>query len=465
MATIEGRKGKGGKINCYRITVAQGRDSTGRQIRRRTTWTPPRPNMTPRQIEKALAAAVFEFEQSVKEGFLLDQRQTFAAYADYVISLKARTGVRPRTVDRYRELLPRINAAIGHMKLSDIRPQHLNAFYKNLGEEGIREDGERATAKIDLVAWMKNARTTRAKIALDAGVSPGTVTVAFRGQPIRRSTAEAIAAAMGERLQDVFTLKRDIRPLSDKTILEHHRLISTVLAQAEKEMLVKFNPAAKATPPKVQHKEPDYYQPEEVDAILDALETAPLKWKVITYLLIDTGCRRGEIMGLKWDSVDLATGILTIERALLYSQTRGVYEGPPKSGKSRTVRVAKETLALLKHHRVAQMELQLTNGDRWVNSGYVFTQDNGERMNPDSVTDWPGKFSAARSLPHIHPHAFRHTAASTMIASGVDLVTTANELGHANATITATIYAHQIAHAKAKAEEARSSVFSRLKRA
>ncbi len=465
MATVEKRRNKSGEVIGYRITVAQGRDSTGRQIRRRTTWTPPRPNMTPRQIEKALAAAVFEFEQSVKEGFLLDQRQTFAAYADYVISLKERTGVRPRTVDRYRDLLPRINTAIGHMKLSDIRPQHLNAFYKNLGEEGIREDGERATAKIDLVAWMKKARTTRSKIAQDAGVSPGTVTVAFRGQPIRRSTAEAIAAAMGERFQDVFTTKRDTRPLSDKTILEHHRLISTVLAQAEKEMLVKFNPAAKATPPKAQRKEPDYYQPEEVDAILDALETAPLKWKVITYLLIDTGCRRGEAMGLKWDSVDLASGILTIERALLYSQARGVYEGPPKSGKSRTVRIAKETLALLKQHRVAQLELQLANGDRWVNSGYVFTQDNGERMNPDSVTDWLGKFSAAHGLPHIHPHAFRHTAASTMIASGVDLVTTANELGHANATITATIYAHQIAHAKAKAEEARSSVFSHRKRA
>ncbi len=65
------------------------------------------------------------------------------------------------------------------------------------------------------------------------------------------------------------------------------------------------------------------------------------------------------------------------------------------------------------------------------------------------MTDWLGKFSAANDLPHIHPHAFRHTAASTMIASGVDLVTTANELGHTNATITATIYAHQIAHAKA----------------
>ena len=63
-------------------------------------------------------------------------------------------------------------------------------------------------------------------------------------------------------------------------------------------------------------------------------------------------------------------------------------------------------------------------------------------------------------LPHIHPHAFRHTAASTMIANGVDLVTTANELGHANATTTASIYAHQIAIAKAKAANVRAGVFA-----
>lgn len=81
-------------------------------------------------------------------------------------------------------------------------------------------------------------------------------------------------------------------------------------------------------------------------------------------------------------------------------------------------------------------------------------------MNPDSITDWLNNFSEKHHLPHIHPHAFRHTAASTMIANGVDIVTTANELGHANATTTANIYAHQIAMAKARAAEVRGGVFS-----
>ena len=102
-------------------------------------------------------------------------------------------------------------------------------------------------------------------------------------------------------------------------------------------------------------------------------------------------------------------------------------------------------------------------GDRWQETGFVFTRDDGRYMDPTAVTGWLAKFSEQHGLPHLHPHAFRHTAASTMIANGVDLVTTANELGHTNATTTAIIYAHQIATAKAKASDVRSQVFRHRK--
>ena len=102
----------------------------------------------------------------------------------------------------------------------------------------------------------------------------------------------------------------------------------------------------------------------------------------------------------------------------------------------------------------------IANGDKWTENGYVFTRDDGNLMNPDSITAWLNRFSAQNDLPHIHPHAFRHTAASTMIANGVDLVTTAAELGHANANTTATIYAHQIAIARAIAADVRAGVFA-----
>ena len=92
--------------------------------------------------------------------------------------------------------------------------------------------------------------------------------------------------------------------------------------------------------------------------------------------------------------------------------------------------------------------------------GYVFTKDNGEWLSPDSITQWLSVFSDRHGLPHIHPHAFRHTAASLMIANGVDLVATAAELGHANVSTTTNIYAHQIAKSRVLAANIRGGVFA-----
>lgn len=463
MATIEPRRNKTGEITSYRITVAGGMDSSGRQIRHRMTWKPDR-QMTARQTEKALARVAADFEREIEQGYQIDHKQTFATYAAYVLDLKERTGTKPRTIDNYQKLLPRINQAIGHLKLADIRPQHLNSFYKNLGEYGIRADGGKATACIDIAAYLRRKHLSRAEIARRAGVSSSTVSAAVSGKTISKAKAEAIAAALGANLTEYFRVDQDTAPLSPSTILAYHALISSVLTQAEKEMLVPYNAAEKATPPKLQKHDPDYFQPDQIEEILHALETAPLKWKTLVYVLIDTGCRRGEACGMQWTDIDFCNGTWTIDHQLLYSPKLGVYAGTTKTGKARTVTLSPLTLTLLKTHRRTQWELQLSNGDRWHDTGYVFTQDNGKCIFPDSITDWLGKFSKANNLPHIHPHAFRHTAASLMIAGGADLVTTANELGHANATTTANIYAHAIMEAQAKATEARHSVLSQFEK-
>lgn len=460
MATIEKLIGK--TSSTYRITVYSGFDTQGKRIRHRQTYKPD-PGMTPRQIEKAVQRAATDFERSIEQGFVLDNRQTFAEYAAYVLDLKERSGTKPKTLDRYRELMGRINQAIGHMKLADIRPQHLNSFYKNLSEPGIRETGGIATAKIDLATWLKANKKSRASIARAAGVAASTVSAAARGQPIQEVKAEAIAQAMEKRLGDVFNVEYDMEPLSDKTVLAYHRLISIILAQAEKEMLVPYNAAAKATPPKAAKKAPNYFQPETISEILKALEAEPLKWQLITHLLLVTGCRCGEIMGLKWDKVDFKTNRLKIDRELIISKSKGVHESTTKTNDIRYLTLPTETMVLLRKHKREQLRLQLANGDRWIDTGYVFTQDNGDHMNPDSVTGWLYGFSRRHGLPHINPHAFRHTVASVLLANGTDIVTVAAQLGHASASTTENFYAHIIEDNKAKASECIADVLLRKK--
>ena len=463
MASIEPRINANGVITSYRIIVSDGADYQGNPIKYRMLWTPPRRNMTEKQIQKELHAAAVRFEDDIRQGYKLNSNQTFFEYAQYVMELKERTGIKTLTLDRYLEMLPRIYEAIGHLKLSQIRPQHLNEFYMNLSKPGARADGKRATPKPIFNKRFESLGISKQQLARESGVSPQTISAVTKGDTLRMEKAEALADAMGMDFKKLFDVTENLKPLSPKTIREHHLLISTILGQAEKEMILPYNPAAKATPPKVTKSNPEYYQPDEMDEILEALEHVPIRWKAITYLLIDTGCRRGEVMGLKWEKLNLETGLIVIDTALLYSPSRGVYESTTKTNDVRAMILAPQTIAVLKEWKQEYDRWKELNGDRWQNSPYVFVKEDGGAMHPDSVTDWLGRFSKANTLPHIHPHAFRHTAASTMILNGVDMVSAAAELGHASPSTTANIYAHQFAIARAKAASVRAGVFANRK--
>ena len=116
-------------------------------------------------------------------------------------------------------------------------------------------------------------------------------------------------------------------------------------------------------------------------------------------------------------------------------------------------------MELLRQHKREQLRLQLANGDRWVNTGFVFTQNNGEHMRPDSITGWLNEFSARHGLLHINPHAFRHTMASMLYFNGVDSVSISKRLGHAQVSTTANIYAHVMEEADQKNAEILSDIF------
>ncbi len=254
--------------------------------------------------------------------------------------------------------------------------------------------------------------------------------------------------------------KRTKGKLSNKTIIEHHRLISTVLEQAVKEELIPFNIAHRAQPPKLEKKEVNYFQPEQIQAIHEALKNEPLKWKTLVHLLLITGARRGEILGLKWDKVDFEDCIINICNNVLYSSDRGLYEDTPKTSKSkRTISIPIETVNLLKQYKRSQSEKRLRLGSYYKNQNFIFAQDNGNPLHPDSVNVYLKRFSQKYGLPHINAHAFRHTMASMLYYSGVDTISISNRLGHAQPSTTANIYAHVIESSDKKNAEILSEAF------
>lgn len=459
MANIQERRDKSGKLISFSIRVHRGRGADGKQLKPWTATFDVQPTWTESSARKKAAAYAATFEKECREGLMSDSRQKFAEYCEYVLGLKEQCGVKHSTITRYRELTTRIYSKIGYIKLRELRTDQLNSLYLTLSKTGKKKSGK-AVSKIDLAAKLKEKKISRADIARKNGISASTVSTAVGGKPVSIAVAKAISHALGLAVDAAFDIQEENRKLSSKTVLEHHRLISTVLDQACKEQLIPFNPASNATLPKVTKKEVNYFQPEQVAAIREALELEPIKWKTITHLFLITGARRGEILGLKWSAVDFDSNKLHICNNILYTPDRGIYEDSPKTATSnRYVSVPEETMQLLKQYRAWQNAERLRLGECFQNQDYVFSQDNGKPMHPDSVTDWLSKFSKRHDLPHINPHAFRHTMASMLYFNGVDSVSISKRLGHAQVSTTANIYAHVMAEADQKNADILADVF------
>lgn len=460
MANIQERRDKSSKLISYSVRVHRGREPDGKQLKPWTTTFEVSPTWTEKSAQKKAAEFAAVFEKQCREGVTSDSRLKFSEYCDYVIDLKEQRGAKHSTIVRYRELTKRIYPAIGHLKLKDIRADHLNSLYTDLGKEGAGSGSAHATAKVDIAALLKGKGLTRSKLSELSGVPLRAVYAAVKGKRVNIESAKAVSSILGIKVERAFTVEENSRTLSAKTILEHHRLISTVLDQASKEGLVPFNVAQKATLPKVRHKEVSYFQPEDIAAIRDALEREPLKWKTLVHLFLITGARRGEILGLKWDKVDFVGSRVYICNSVLYTPDRGIYEDTPKTETSvRYVTLPAETMKLLRQYRAWQNEERLRLGEYYQDQGFVFAQDNGKPMHPDSVTDWMRKFSKRHGLPHINPHAFRHTMASMLYFNGVDSVSISKRLGHAQVSTTANIYAHVMEEADQRNADILADVF------
>ena len=442
MAHIEKIERKKGAY--YRITVSAGFDINGNRIRHRMEYIPEL-GMSEAKVKKAVERAAVDFERSIELGYQLNNKRTFAEYAEYVLSTKETNGMlRPTTKERYKSLMARINAAIGHMHLTEIRAQHLNDFYVSLAKNGVRADRGRVRAKVLLEPLLRDAGFSFESLARETKVGATTIATMAKGGKVMPPKAALVAEALGRPFKELFEVVGSEEGLNKKTILEHHRLISSILAQAERETLVPYNAAEKAMPPRTKRKIPNYFQPEDIIKILEALEDEPLQWKAMMQLFIITGARRSEIVGLKWDKLDLPKGTLIIDEGLYFTKDEGLYQSETKTGDTRYLHLPEEIVLLLKQHRYAQMELRLLNGDRWQETGYVFTREMGLPMRPDTVTQWMANFSKRHGLPHINPHAFRHSLASVLLAHGTDVVTVSKQLGHASVATTANFYSHVI---------------------
>lgn len=241
---------------------------------------------------------------------------------------------------------------------------------------------------------------------------------------------------------------KTIKPLSSKTILEHHRLLRAMLHRAVYWQMIVSNPAERVQPPKTMKPKRKYYDDDQSKILLSNLMQLgenQIKYKVAIILTIFTGFRLGELMGLEWDDINFNDVIVSVNRSSQYLADKGVFTKTPKTESSiRDVAIPEFVISLLEEYKLWYEEQKSLYGDLWTNSNRLFVQADGKPMHPSTISKWFVKYVGQIGLPVINFHGLRHTNATLLIAQNIDVAVVAARLGHAQITTTYNFYVHPI---------------------
>ncbi len=241
---------------------------------------------------------------------------------------------------------------------------------------------------------------------------------------------------------------KTLKPLSGKTILEHHRLLRAMLHKAVYWQVIVSNPAERVQPPKAKKPKRKYYDDDQCKILLENLEQLDeeqIKYKTAIILTVFTGVRLGELMGLEWNDIDFRNGIVSINRSSQYLADTGVFTKVPKTESSiREVAIPDFVISLLEEYKLWYEEQKSLYGELWIDSNRLFVQADGKPMHPSTISKWFVKFVEQIGLPVINFHGLRHTNATLLIAQNIEVPIVSARLGHAQLTTTLNFYVHPI---------------------
>ena len=243
-------------------------------------------------------------------------------------------------------------------------------------------------------------------------------------------------------IQALFNDMADVKKLSNRTIQHTGAVLRMALRDAvEIDNLITINPATRIKLPQVITKTPAPYSREELNRLLKVAKGHRLYF--FFRLAAYTGARRSELCALNWSDFDGSAVLISKSRV---SDGKNVIEQNRTKGglnHQRRVPLDAETVKEFQAHKERQVLERLYLGDDvWKDSGYVFTSESGEPIHPDSVTRIYAKLQKKAGLRYNRLHDARHSHATELLRSGEPLHVVAHRLGHRDAMVTATIYAH-----------------------
>jgi len=387
MANIRENK-RNGKTVSFRFTVCLERDAQGKQIRRYTTWTS-QGGLTPSKARKAAERDADAWEEEVK--------------AEY---------------QKEKEL-----KAQGRAYTLPPEKRH-DDFVSFINETWLPLQVRNGNNKPNTIAFYQN--------------NSKTITEYFKGYVLQEIGPIDIQKYLVYLSTD-YKSKLG-KPLSAKSLRHQYGTLTKIFSYAEKQEMIAKNPMQKVDAPKKEKKPIDALTQEQAERFFSLLPDCPLDFHCILQLLITTGIRRGECMGLKWKDIDARACTITIERNITYTPESGVIVSTPKTANSiRTIPIMSSTLHLLQQLRE---QAERENPYTILKDAFLFPKGNDvfAPRDPNSVTRRVKRFMKNNGFPDLSPHDLRHSCATLLLSQGADIKSVQEILGHSDASTTLNFY-------------------------
>lgn len=321
-----------------------------------------------------------------------------------------------------------------------------------------------APAKVSLGAflerWLEHVQTTVRPVTFDSyrTLVHRHITPTLGHMPLTRLQTLDLQQFYAAKLRDG---RSDGKPggLSPRTVRYLHGLLREALGYAVRWNLVSRNIAEAADPPRQSKRNAQALDTHEIQAFLAALQGDRL---YAFYLLaLTTGLRRGELLGLRWQDVDLGSGWLVVRQTLVVVNGKPTIQDEAKNRSSlRPVSLPAVAVEALRNHKFKQTEERMVFGEEYQGNDLVFCAIQGQPLNPSNLRRSFKRLLTDAGLPEIRIHDLRHTHATMLLSAGVNLKLVADRLGHSTTRMTADTYSHVLPRMRDEVAATVDKIFS-----
>jgi integrase len=243
------------------------------------------------------------------------------------------------------------------------------------------------------------------------------------------------------QVQNLYADRLTNGKLSPTTVALVHNVLHRALKQAVRWGLLTRNVTEAVEPPRETTPEYITWNEHQVAAFLAVTDQD--EWAALWRLALLTGMRRGEILGLKWEDVDFARGVLAVKRTLSRGKDGTFVFGTPKTASGRrSIALPRSAVDSLRKHRVKQLEHKMKLGSSYHDQDLVFADALGDSIHPNTLDHRFKRLAVKAGLPEIRFHDLRHTSATLMLANGTHPKIVQERLGHSDVSMTLNRYSH-----------------------